>query len=59
MWRQRSQGGTVAVADAAATAADEAVDAEAATEHTSKKKGTYEGNATVSMNAMQQYEQYI
>jgi len=49
----------VAVADAAATAADEAVDAEAATEHTSKKKGTYEGNATVSMNAMQQYEQYI
>jgi len=43
-----------------AAIADEAVDAEATTEHISKKKETYEGNATISMKAMQQYyEQYI
>jgi len=36
-----------------AAAADEAVDAEAATEHTRNHRGTYEGNAIVSMKAMQ------
>jgi len=27
-------------------------------EHTSKKRRTYKGNVTISMKAMQQYEQY-
>ena len=57
MWRQRCQGGTAAAADTATTT-NEVVDVKAAMEHTSKKRVTYEGNATVSMKAMQQYEQY-
>jgi len=31
----------------AAATTDEAIDAEATTKHTSKKKGTYKGNATI------------
>jgi len=34
------------------------VDAEATTKHTRNQRGTYEGNATVSMKEMQQYQQY-
>ena len=38
-------------------AADKVVNAEAATEHTRKQRGTYEGNATISMKlSMKLYE---
>jgi len=47
--------GNTAKSGTAATA-DEAVDPEAVMKHTRNQRGTYEGNATISMKAMQQYQ---